>query len=115
MDISGKWSYKEDFGFGKSEGTVDFVQAGDEVIGHFIFTESVDDEYVIDVSEKVKGTMKVGKLLLQSFEVEALENDKKVEYSPNTFEIQLISANKMVGSTYDIEGVCGVFVLERES
>lgn len=115
MDISGKWTYTEDFDYGKSIGEVDFVQADNEVIGLFTFTESVVDYYSIDVQEKVKGTINNGTLLLESFEVKALENDSDVEYSPNNFEVHLVSENRLVGSTYDSEDVCGVFVMERIS
>jgi hypothetical protein len=113
MDISGKWTYKEDFDYGKSIGEVDFVQAKNEVIGLFTFTESVEELYTIEVSEKVKGTIKDGKLLLNSIEVKALEDSAVVEYSSNNYEIYLSSENKLAGSTYDDDEVCGVFVMER--
>ena len=115
MDITGKWTYREDFDYGKSVGEVDFIQAENEVIGLFTFTESVDGFYTVEVSEKVKGTIKDGTVLLESFEVEAMENNTKADYYPNTFDVQLIAASKMVGSTFDNDSVCGVFVLERKS
>ena len=91
MNISGIWTYKEDFGFGNSEGEAAATQVGD----------------------KVKGTIVDGKVLLENMEVTALQNNKAIDYLLNNFEVHRISENKLVGSTYDSEDVCGVFVLER--
>lgn len=114
MDISGIWSYKEDFAFGKSIGEVELKQTGNVVSGVFSFTEEVEDEYKIDVTEKVKGTISEGKVLLESVEVNATQNKETINYLPNSFDVHLVSENKLVGSTYDSEDVCGVFVMERK-
>jgi hypothetical protein len=114
MNISGAWTYKEDFGFGKSQGEVELTQVGNEVSGTFTFTENVENDYKIDVTEKVKGTISDGKVLLESIEVTALQDNKVIDYLPNNFEIHRILENKLVGSTFDSEDVCGVFVLERK-
>lgn len=113
MNITGGWTYKEDFEYGKSEGQVEITQAGDEVTGVFTFTEEVKNDYKIDVIESVKGTILDGKVLLKSAEVTATQDNKRIDYLPNNFELHLVSDNKLVGSTYDSEDVCGVFVMER--
>ncbi|MGQ7869798.1 hypothetical protein [Sunxiuqinia sp. sy24] len=115
MDISGSWTYHEDFEYGQSTGQVEFTQTGNEVSGVFSFTEEVENNYRIEVTEKVKGTIANGKLLLESVELTALQNGCEISYLPNTFEIQRMTENQMVGSTYDCEDVCGVFVLERSA
>ncbi|WP_347841486.1 hypothetical protein [uncultured Draconibacterium sp.] len=114
MDISGHWKYKEDFAYGKSKGEVELIQNGEEVSGLFVFTEEVENNYKITVTEKVKGTFDEGKLLLESMEVKAIQNGREISYLPNTFEVHRISENQIVGSTFDSEDVCGVFVLERK-
>lgn len=113
MNISGKWSYSEDFEFGKSIGEVILQQDGEIVKGTFTFTEEVEGDYKIDVTEKVQGTIVDGKVLLESVEVKATQNNHEIHYLPNTFDVFLVSENKLVGSTYDSEDVCGVFVMER--
>lgn len=115
MNISGTWTYAEDFEYGNSEGEVELLQTGDEVNGVFTFTEEVENNYIINVTEKVKGTITNGKLLLKSTGVSAIQNDKEIDYLPNTFEVHHISEYKLVGSTFDTEDVCGVFVLERKT
>lgn len=113
MNITGTWTYKEDFEYGKSKGKVELNQVGDEVTGIFTFTEQVENDYKISVTEKTKGTILNGKVLLEILEVSALQNDKAIDYLPNNFEVHLMSENKLVGSTFDSDNVCGVFVLER--
>lgn len=113
MNISGKWLYNEDFEYGTSEGKVEFTQSGNEVTGIFTFIEKVENNYEIEVVEKTKGIISEAKVLLKSIEVKAIQDDKEIEYLPNTFDVHLISENKLVGSTYDSEEVCGVFVLKK--
>ena len=67
-----------------------------------------------DLFEKVKGKIVEGKAILESVEVTAKEGDRLLDdYIPNNFELHLISNDKLVGSSYDAENVCGVFTLER--
>lgn len=114
MNVTGMWKYTEDFEFGKSIGEVRLVQIEDSLYGEFNFTERVEDDYEIEVFEKVKGKIIEGKAILESTEVIAKENNEIVkDYIPNNFELHLISDNKLVGSSYDAENVCGVFTLEK--
>ncbi|HYQ59392.1 MAG TPA: hypothetical protein VEP89_18750 [Draconibacterium sp.] len=115
MNITGTWIYNEDFEYGNSQGEVELTQNGDEVSGVFSFTEEVENNYSIQVTEKVNGSINNGKLLLESVDVKALQNGREISYLPNTFEVHRISENKIVGSTFDSENVCGVFVLERKN
>lgn len=114
MNITGIWSYREDFEYGTSQGEVELTQSGEKVSGLFTFTEKVENNYEIDVKEKVEGTIADGKVSLESVEVTASQNGVIIDYLPNTFEVHLVAENKLVGSTYDSEAVCGVFVLERK-
>ena len=66
-------------------------------------------------AEKTKGQIHDGKLLLKSTEVIAIQDGKEIDYLPNNFEVYLVSDEKLVGSTFDSENVCGVFVMERKS
>ena len=79
----------------------------------FSFTEMVENDYTINVVEKVEGVISDQKILLKSTEVKALQDNQQINYLPNNFDIYLVSENKLVGSTFDSEDVCGVFVMER--
>jgi hypothetical protein len=113
MNITGNWLYNEDFEFGKSIGKAKLQHVEDRVSGILTFTEEVENEYKIEVIEKVQGTIANDKVLLESVEVKAIQNNKEIHYLPNCFDVFLVSENKLVGSTYDSENVCGVFVMER--
>jgi len=113
MNIGGVWTYKEDFALGKSEGKVEIVQTNNSVTAFFIFIEEVENDYKILVKEKTCGTIEKGKILLESVEVSAVQDGKEIEYLPNNFEVHIVSETKLVGSTYDSENVCGVFVMEK--
>jgi len=113
MNITGKWSYKEDFELGKSIGEVVLQHVDSKVTGTFNLTEEVENDYKIEVKEKAQGVIVNGKVLLESIEVKAMQSNKEIHYLPNCFDVFLISENKLVGSTYDSEDVCGVFVMER--
>lgn len=113
MNITGSWTYNEDFEYGMSSGKVEFLQKENLVTGTFSFTEKVENSYEIEVTEKVEGLISEGKVLLKSVDVVALQNGRPIDYLPNNFEVHLVSNQKLVGSTFDSEDVCGVFVLER--
>ena len=87
---------------------------GNEVTAIFTFTEKVKNNYEIEVVEKTIGTISDSKVLLKSYEVKAFQDGLEIDYLPNTFEVHLVSEDKLVGSTYDSEDICGVFTLNRE-
>ncbi len=93
---------------------VELEQKGNFVKGVFTFTEEVKNDYKIDVVEKVEGIISNGRAILRSVEVTAIQGGQKINYLPNNFEVYLVSENKLVGSTYDSENVCGVFTMERK-
>lgn len=114
MNITGIWTYKEDFEYGKSDGVVEIKQSGNKIVARFPFPEEVKSNYKIEVVEKTKGTISDDKILLESVQVKAIQGNKEIDYLPNNFEVHLVSENRLVGSTYDSEGICGVFVMERK-
>lgn len=114
MDITGKWTYNENFDFGESVGLAELVQNGEVVSGVLYYIETVEGDYEIEVEEHVKGSITEKRLVLNSISVCAKEKGVEVEYNPNVFDIHLSSETKIVGSTYDKEGVCGVLVMEKK-
>lgn len=113
-DLSGKWKYSEDFGQGTSIGEVVLFHNDNTLKAEFVFTEKVDNGYEIHVEESAIGEIIYGKSLLESSAVKAWNKEGElVKYLPNNFEINIISDSKIVGSTYDQDLVCGVFVMEK--
>ncbi len=113
-NLSGKWSYSEDFGMGNSSGEVILFHDGNTLTAEFVFTEKVDNGYEIRVEETAIGEIIDGKAILESSEVNAWNKEGElVKYLPNNFEINIMSETKIVGSTYDQDLVCGVFIMNK--
>ncbi len=112
MDISGKWKYEEDFGFGKDHGEAFFEQQGDRFSGYLKYTESIEDEADFTIHQTVEGTVSNEEIIFRGTSIEML-SDTKMEYNLDTWEGILTPEGKIVGSSYDNHEVFGVFVLER--
>ncbi|MGQ1784157.1 MULTISPECIES: hypothetical protein [unclassified Saccharicrinis] len=112
MNLSGKWSFKEEFDFGKDEGEVVLTQAGNRVYGILGFTEFIEDEIPFKVKCHLDGRLEGNKIKFEVVGVE-LSSTETLEYFPEKRE-GIINANgQIVGSSEDEQGVCGVFVMER--
>ena len=44
MDLTGKWKYKEDYGYGVAEGELFLKQEGNDLSGRIIFTDKLEGE-----------------------------------------------------------------------
>ncbi len=113
MNLTGNWSYSEDFGAGNSTGEVILKQVEDKLYADFSFVEEIDGDYRIEVQEKLEGEIKNSEVLLKSMEVIARNKNGIIKYLANSFEVHIVSENKLVGSSFDTDNVCGVFIMER--
>ncbi len=113
-DLNGKWNYSEDFGMGNSIGEVTLFHNDNTLKAEFVFTEKVDNGYEIRVEETCIGEIADGKAVLESSEVKAWNKEGElVKYLPNNFEMNIMSGTKIVGSSYDQDLVCGVFIMNK--
>lgn len=110
--ISGRWSFTEDFGFGKDEGFVELTQEGENIKGIFVYTERIEGENPFRVQQEVEGTFKAKKLSVTGTAVEILDSDFEIEYHLDTWEGILNDKNQIVGHSYDNHECFGVFVME---
>jgi len=113
MNLTGNWKYSEDFGAGNSVGEVVLLQKDEMLYAEFNFVEQIDGDYRIEVFEKLHGEIKENKVLLESIEVIARNSEGEIKYMPNSFDVHIVSENKLVGSSFDADNVCGVFTMER--
>ena len=113
MNLSGNWKYSEDFGAGNSVGEVLLLQKDEMLYAEFSFVEQIEGDYRIEVFEKLQGKIEDNKVLLESIEVIAKNSNGIIKYLPNSFEVHIMSDNKLVGSSFDEDNVCGVFTMER--
>lgn len=111
-NITGRWSFNEDFGFGKDEGFTELTQEGENIKGVFVYTERIEGETPFRVQQDVKGTFIDNKLKVSGTAVEILDSEIEFEYHLDTWEGVMNNKNQIVGHSYDNHECFGVFVME---
>lgn len=113
MDITGKWTFSEEFFCGKDEGTASFVQKKETFTGELLFTETIEDELPFSVRCQVAGKIIDKRVTMEVIEHKIVGGDMTVEYAAEKREGCINSQGQIVGSSEDEEGVSGVFVFNR--
>jgi hypothetical protein len=115
IDITGRWNYFEDFGFGKDTGFADLSQKGNRVTGVLQFAEQIEGEETFIVKQKIDGRLNGSKLLIEASSFEILFNEEDIDYELDTWEGDLTSEGKIIGNSVDSKGTTGSFIMEREN
>ena len=110
--ISGRWSFTEDFGFGKDEGFAEFTQEGENITGVLVYTERIEGETPFRVQQDIQGSFNGQELKITGTAVEILDSEEEIEYHLDTWEGVLNDKNQIVGHSYDDHECFGVFVME---
>lgn len=113
MNLTGKWSFSEDFLFGKDAGLAELVQFKDEITGILKFTETIEGEDSFSVKCQLSGFIKENMVTLNVASFEIIESSQPIDYYPEIREGIVNVKGQIVGSSEDEQGVCGVFVFER--
>jgi len=112
QNISGRWSFNEDFGFGKDEGFAEFTQEGENLKGVLVYTERIEGDTPFRVQQEIEGTFDGQQLKLAGTAVEILDAEEEIEYHLDCWEGILNDKNQIVGHSYDDHECFGVFVME---
>jgi hypothetical protein len=115
LNLTGRWRFEEDFGFGKDSGYADLNQSGDVLTGILRFSEQIDGEETFIVKQEVAGRIIGRKIDLKSHSCEILFSEEDIIYELDTWSGELLPNGKIVGSSIDSEGTGGAFIMERES
>lgn len=113
MDISGRWSFTENFGFGTDSGYVDFKQSGSELNGILQFAEQIEGEETFLVRQEIYGTINGRSISLKSNSCEILFTNQDIAYELDSWEGEISSDEKITGTSIDEEGTTGKFLMER--
>lgn len=115
MNISGKWFFKEDFETGVSSGIATLNQDGNRLWGEIEMTETLKGEPPLHIIQKLAGIILDKKVVLKGTQYKILNggNDKS-EYSLDNWEGNINSEGKIIGSSIDQQGICGIFVMENK-
>ena len=111
--ISGRWSFTEDFGFGKDEGFAEFTQEGENITGVLVYTERIEGETPFRVQQDIEGTFNGQELKITGTAVEILDAEEEIEYHLDSWEGIMNENKQIVGHSYDEHECFGVFVMEK--
>ncbi|MGE0077792.1 MAG: hypothetical protein AB7S48_08035 [Bacteroidales bacterium] len=112
-DISGKWTFNEEFECGTDKGFAVLIQKGTQISGYLEYEESIEDEQPFMVKQEVVGTFKRKKLKLEGKKATAPNGDELAGYNLDILEGTYTHEGKIVGHSFDCEDICGVFVMSR--
>ena len=79
MDLTGKWKYKEDYGYGVAEGELFLKQEGDELSGRIIFTDKLNDDEAYMLQEFLIGSLEGHKVKLDAEEFDIIHSEHEVD------------------------------------
>ena len=115
INLTGRWRFEEDFGFGKDSGYAELNQKGIHLKGVLRFSEQIDGEETFIVKQEIVGRINGTKIKLKSHSCEIMFSDEDIIYELDTWKGELLPNGKIVGNSQDAEGTGGAFVMERES
>ena len=115
INLTGRWRFDENFGFGKDSGYADINQVGKHLTGVLRFSEQIDGEETFIVKQEVTGKISGTKIDLKSHSCEILFSDDDIIYELDTWAGELQPNGKIVGNSRDSEGTGGFFTMEREN
>jgi len=110
-NISGRWSFNEDFEFGKDE--AEFTQEGENLKGVLVYTERIEGDTPFRVQQEIEGHFDGHKLTIDGTSVEILDAEEEIEYHLDSWEGIMNENKQIVGHSYDEHECFGVFVMEK--
>lgn len=113
-NITGKWKFKEEFECGVDKGFAFFTQNENLITGYLEYEESIEDEEPFMVRQEISGTIHNNRISLKGLKSLTPNGSPINDYNLDTLEGTLTHEGKIVGHSFDIEDICGVFVLIRE-
>ena len=77
MDLTGKWRYIENYGYGVAEGELYLKQKGQTLAGRIVFTDKVEGESSYMIQEFLKGELEGRKVRLEAVEFDIIHSELK--------------------------------------
>ena len=75
MDLTGKWRYIENYGYGVAEGELYLKQKGQMLAGRIVFTDKVEGESSYMIQEFLKGELEGRKVRLEAVEFDIIHSE----------------------------------------
>jgi len=113
MDLSGQWSFFEQFDAGFDMGYALLKQEGNTITGSLVYTEYIyeDGQFMIDI--EVAGELDNDRLLLKGVSYTVLESPYEIEYCLDDRIAEINNPHRIEGHSVDDQDLEGRFVLRR--
>ena len=115
MNLTGKWDFFEDFGYGINDGELTLKQDNNTLQGEMVFTETIEGEDPFTIHCLVKGSTSDKEVTLETLEHQIIKGDKNTEYLSETIKGFINSQGQIVGTCCDEDDVEGIFTFTKKS
>ena len=102
INITGRWKFEEDFGFGTDSGYAELTQTGTLVKGTLHIAEQIEGEETFIVKQEISGRIDGNKINLKSYSCEILFSDDDIHYELDNWEGEITPEGKITGKSQDI-------------
>ncbi len=113
MDLSGVWSFYEEFGSGFDLGYAMFVQNEGGIVGSLVYTEYIAEELPFSIAIEVKGEVQGDQLFLKGERYEIVDGDRSIHYCLDDRIAFLDDPFNIEGHSNDEQDMQGRFMLRR--
>ncbi|MCC8173766.1 MAG: hypothetical protein LIO65_05100, partial [Odoribacter sp.] len=80
IDLSGKWNYTENYGYGTAKGELVLKQEGEQLSGRIIFSDLSEDNEEFMVQEFLEGKIEGVKVWLNAKEFDIIYSEHSIHY-----------------------------------
>lgn len=113
MELTGKWKYIENYGYGVAEGELYLKQEGDKLSGRIVFTDKLEGEEPYMIQEFLTGGIEERKIRLEATEFDIIHSDFQITYELDCWFGLLVDDVTIKGVSMDDQGVEGYFEFEK--
>lgn len=113
MDLTGKWKYVENYGYGVAEGELFLKQENQKLTGRIVFTDKVEGESPYMIQEFLVGGLEERKVRLEAREFDIIHADFTVNYQLDSWFGILVDDCTIKGVSVDDQGIEGYFQFEK--
>jgi len=114
-DLSGVWHFKEEFGYGVDEGKVTMHQNGQKLVGSMVYEERIDGDLPFVVCVDIEGHIADEQIRFKGVAYEIFDvDDSNWQFNLEERMGVFISDNRIEGTSIDVDGIEGKFVMTRD-
>ena len=113
MNLTGKWKYTENYGYGVAEGELYLTQRDQLLSGRIVFTDKVEKETSYMIQEFLTGTLEGRKVKLEATEFDIIHSEFSITYELDSWFGMLVDDTNIKGGRVYDHGVEGYFEFQK--